>query len=95
MTITECSESSYAFFVMEESLHVTNFGTKKVGDYFNVERSLKIGDRIDGHIVTGHIDTVGKIMKTEKKEDNSLILTVSFDKKYSTNIVKKGSITLN
>jgi riboflavin synthase len=95
MTLTGWNSDSYEFFVMEESLMVTNFWTKKVWDFFNVERSLKLGDRIDGHMVTGHIDIVGKVLKTEKKEDNSLILTVSFDKKFSSNIVKKGSITIN
>ena len=46
---------------------------KHIGDTFNVERSLKLGDRIDGHFVTGHIDTVGKVILLEKMGDGSLL----------------------
>ena len=58
MTLTKIGGDFYEFFVMEESLSVTNFCDKTKGDDFNVERSLKLGDRIDGHMVSGHIDTV-------------------------------------
>lgn len=95
MTITTIEDGFYEFFAMEESFRVTNFWTKKVGDIFNVERCLKIGERLDGHFVTGHIDTVWKVWLLEKKSDNSLLLWVEFDKKYSHLIIEKGSITLN
>lgn len=95
MTLTEITPETYSFFVMEESLRVTNFGHKQKGDTFNVERSLKLWDRIDGHMVSGHIDTLWNVIQTEKKTDGSLILSVSFDKKYNTLIIRKGSITLN
>ena len=48
---------------MKESLGVTNFGEKKVGDFFNVERCMRLSDRLDGHIVSGHIDTIGKVTR--------------------------------
>ncbi|MBP9778995.1 riboflavin synthase [Candidatus Gracilibacteria bacterium] len=95
MTLTNWSTEQYEFFVMEESLRVTNFGKKIIGDFFNVEQSLKLGDRIDGHMVTGHIDTTGVVRNTEKKEDGSMILSVSFDTQYQVNIIQKGSITIN
>ncbi len=95
MTITSASEDQYSFFVMEESLSVTNFGEKKVGDFFNVERCMKLSDRLDGHIVSGHIDAIGKVIKREKRGDGSLFLTVFFDAKYKNYIVRKGSIAVN
>ena len=58
MTIESFKDDSYTFFVMEESLKKTNFSQKNIGDSFNVERCLQVGDRIDGHFVSGHIDTI-------------------------------------
>lgn len=95
MTLTAISEDSYEFFVMEESLSVTNFGAKQGGDTFNVERSLKLWDRIDGHIVTGHIDTVWKVIRKNRLEDDSLILEVELDIKYDEYLIRKGSIAIN
>ena len=80
---------------MQESLQVTNFWTKKVGDPFNVERSLRVGDRIDGHFVTGHIDTVGEVILLEKRDDTSLLYWISYDPRYDTLVIEKGSITIN
>ncbi len=95
MTLTNWSTEQYEFFVMEESLRVTNFWKKIIWDFFNVEQSLKLWDRIDGHMVTGHIDTTWVVRNTEKKEDGSMILSVSFDTQYQVNIIQKGSITIN
>lgn len=58
MTLTTITPEYYEFFTMQESLRITNFSMKQVGDTFNVERSLSMSDRIDGHFVTGHIDTI-------------------------------------
>ena len=95
MTITLSNLEYYEFFTMQESLSVTNFWTKKIGDTFNVERSLKIGDRIDWHFVTGHIDTVGKVILLEKWPDGSLLCWISYDPRYDTLVIEKGSITIN
>lgn len=95
MTITEFDDQKYSFFSMEESLKITNFWTKKVWDYFNVERSLKIGDRIDWHFVTGHIDTTWIVDKIIINQDNSKIIYIKFDKNYNNFIIKKWSITIN
>ncbi len=95
MTLTEWNSDTYSFFVMEESLGITNLGKKIIGDTFNVERSLKLGDRIDGHMVTGHIDTIWEVINALKNQDSSLILTIGFDKKHKNLIVKKWSIAIN
>lgn len=95
MTLESIAEGSYSFFAMEESLKKTNFWEKKVGDSFNVERSMKIWERIDGHFVTGHVDTRGIVKHIEKKQDSSLILWVSFPEHFSLYTIEKGSISLN
>ena len=95
MTITEAKKESYSFFSMEESLKITNFWNKKNWDYFNVERSIKVWDRIDWHFVSWHIDTTWIINKIIKNNDNSLIVYVNFDKKYNDFVIKKWSITIN
>jgi len=95
MTLTKIENNYYEFFAMEKTLRVTNFGTKKVNDTFNVERCIQIGERLDGHFVTGHIDTTGTVTRLEKKDDGSLIYGVNFDPKYNNLLIEKGSITLN
>lgn len=89
MTLTRVNNTTYSFFVMEESLEVTNFCDKSIGDYFNVERSLKLSDRIDGHMVTGHVDVVGRIVEKEYREDQSCILSVIYPKEFSAFIIRK------
>ena len=95
MTLTTITPEYYEFFAMEETLRVTNFGKKNTGDNFNVERCIQIGDRLDGHFVTGHIDTIGTVTKLERKDDNSLIYGVNFDPQYNNLLIQKGSITIN
>ncbi len=95
MSIDSLGEESYSFFMMQESLNKTNFWYKKVWDSFNVERCLKAEDRIDGHFVSGHIDTTGEITYLERIKDNSLIIWVSFDEKFSKLTIEKGSIAIN
>lgn len=95
MTLTEVSEKSYSFFAMEETLRVTNFGTKSVWDLFNVEYALRMWDFLDGHMVSGHIDTIGHVVELTKNEDESLILRVQIDAMESKFLIKKWSIALN
>ncbi len=95
MTLTESTLEYYEFFTMQESLTVTNFSTKMVGDTFNVERSLAIGDHIDGHFVTGHIDTIGTVNYLENQADGSLVYGIGFDTEFSNLVIRKGSIAIN
>lgn len=95
MTIESIEKDSYTFFVMEESLHKTNFWKKSVGDVFNIELCVKANDRIDGHFVSGHIDCVGIISEKTFQEDTSLLLWVSFDPVFSKYTIQKWSIALN
>lgn len=88
-------DGTYAFFAMGESLSRTIFGTKKVGEYFNVERSMRLDSRLDGHLVSGHIDTVAEVTNLEWADDGSLGVTIAYDAKYDAWVVEKGSITIN
>ena len=95
MTIESFDTDTYTFFAMEESLNLTNFWEKNTWDSFNVERCLKVWDRIDGHFVSGHIDSIGKIKNLTKNPDGALIVDISYDISYSDLVVHKWSITLN
>lgn len=95
MTIESFDTENYTFFSMEESLKKTNFWNKKIGDVFNIERCLKSWDRIDGHFVTGHIDTTWTVEKVEKLSDDSLIIWVNFNEKFTRYVIEKWSIAIN
>lgn len=95
MTVEKFDDESYTFFAMEESLKKTNFGLKQVWDYFNVERCLKVGDRIDGHFVTGHVDATWEVKDIVVNEDGSKEIFFSFPKEFDNNMIDKGSITVN
>lgn len=95
MTLTEINNDYYSFFVMEESLKRTNFWNKKKWDFFNVETSVQLWDKIDGHIVSGHIDCVWKVKSIKTLQDNSKIIFIEFNEKYTNVIIEKWSITVN
>lgn len=95
MTLTSWNEKSYTFFAMQESLKVTNFWSKNIWDFFNVERCVKVWDRLDGHMVSWHIDTIWEVSNIIKNSDNSKELFVSFSQEFSKYIIPKWSITIN
>ena len=69
MTITTLGNDRYEFFIMEESLSKTSFAAVQPGEFCNIERCLRVGDRLDGHMVTGHIDTTARITHIEEAID--------------------------
>lgn len=95
MTVDSYDANSYQFFVMEESFSKTNFSEKKQWDFFNIERCLKVSDRIDGHFVSGHVDTTGKIESLKRNDDDSLLLGISFPQEHSAYTIEKWSIAIN
>lgn len=95
MTVDSISDTSYSFFMMQESLYKTNFWDKAIWDSFNIERCLKANDRIDGHFVSWHIDTTGSVTHLEKIQDGSLIIWISFDNHFSNLTISKWSIAIN
>lgn len=95
MTIESFNDNAYNFFVMEESLNKTNFWNKRPWGYFNIARCLKAEDRVDGHFVSGHIDTTWVVSFLDKKQDGSLIVWVDFSEEFSKFTIKKWSIAIN
>lgn len=83
-----------SFEMMQETSKITNLGALKIGEKVNLERALKLGDRISGHIVSGHIDCVGVIRKKIIKAGNLCFeIAVPLDK--LKNILLKGSICVD
>jgi len=95
MTIIESDNEKYSFFVMEESIKKTNFKTKYIWDFFNIEWSLKLSDTMDWHFVSGHVDTTWIVEKIIENTDNSKYYFIKYDNKYNNLVIEKWSITIN
>ncbi|QTA86400.1 riboflavin synthase [Desulfonema magnum] len=80
--------------VSPETLGMTTFGKAKVGDRVNLERALRLSDRLDGHLVSGHIDGTG-ILKHRKITDNAIIITIGVSESLSRYMIKKGSVAVD
>jgi len=94
LTISDINNTSAVFDVMEETLGRADLESLKSGDNVNLERALKVGDRLGGHFVTGHIDCTARILeKNEQAGNNSL--KVSLEKDNLKYVVEKGSVTLD
>ena len=94
LTATKISKSKCIFEMIEETTKKTDLGNLKVGGVVNIERSLKAGDRLEGHFVLGHVDGVGVIKKILKKPKE---VQVYFEvpKNLAKYVVKKGSIAID
>lgn len=96
LTVIELNESKKAHTVtaVQETLAKTNLQSLKVGDFINLERSLKLSDRLDGHIVQGHVDTTATCKKVEE-ENGSWKFTFTYSEKAAHITVEKGSVCIN
>jgi riboflavin synthase len=92
-TVVARDASSFTTVVIEETLRKTNFGSLSAGEVVNLERSLRMGDRLDGHLVQGHTDCTGRI-DSITQEDTNWLLQVSFPDEWAPYIVGRGSIAL-
>ena len=94
LTLAERRGANGRFDVVPETWRLTTLNTLKAGDPVNVERSLRLGDRIDGHFVQGHVDGVGKIVRIQRDEgEYKLSVTAGAD--LMPYIVRKGSVALD
>lgn len=93
-TVIEFDNSSFKVFASVETLNVTTFNSFKVGDKVNLERTLRLCDRLDGHVVTGHVDTIAKIVNICKISETTLF-SIELAQKYVKQVVQKGSITID
>tara|TARA_B100001750_G_C15362280_1_gene522829 strand:+ start:163 stop:747 length:585 start_codon:yes stop_codon:yes gene_type:complete len=94
LTVTNKSEKSHNVTLVNETIKKSKFSDLRIGSELNLERSMKINGRIDGHIVQGHVDDVGKCVNIED-ESNSWIFTFQISDKFSRYLVEKGSISIN
>lgn len=94
LTVTSFTSGSFTADVMPESMKRTNLGLLSIGTKVNMERALRVGDRLGGHIVSGHIDGLGEIAET-KRDDNAIWVTISTSSKILKYIIEKGSIAID
>ena len=94
LTATKISKSKCIFEMIEETTKKTDLGNLKIGGVVNIERSLKAGDRLEGHFVLGHVDGVGIIKKILKKP-KEVQIHFEVPKNLAKYVVKKGSIAID
>jgi riboflavin synthase len=94
LTVEEIREDVYRVTAISETLDKTNAGKWETGDIVNLERSLPMNGRLDGHIVQGHVDGTA-ICVGKKDVGGSFEFTFSFDREHAALIIEKGSICLN
>jgi len=94
LTATKLKKSKCVFEMIDETTKKTDLGNLKVGGIVNIERSLKAGDRLEGHFVLGHVDGVGTIKKIQTKP-KEVQVWIEIPKKLAKYVVKKGSIALD
>ncbi|WP_286235793.1 riboflavin synthase subunit alpha [Thalassotalea sediminis] len=87
-------KSVIEFDVIDETLRLTNLGTLTVGEFVNIERSLKMGDELGGHIVSGHIHGTAKVNNISQTPTNCQI-TFEMDTAWKKYVLEKGFITIN
>ena len=94
LSIVELTPSSMRFDVVPETWAKTTLEERTKGDRVNLERAMKVGDRLDGHVVQGHVEGVG-IVKSVKRKEKSLLITFHFPLFTLPFIVPKGSVTID
>jgi riboflavin synthase len=94
LTVVGIYNDDYTVTAIRETIEKTNLGDWKTGDLLNLERAMKLGDRLDGHIVQGHVDQTG-ICKSIAEANGSWYYTFEYNPKLSNITIEKGSITVN
>lgn len=94
LTVTGLTDGGHWVTAVRETLQKTNLADWKEGHTVNLERSLRVGDRLDGHMVQGHVDTTGQCLE-KSDEAGSWRFRFSFPKEFAQLIVPKGSICVN
>jgi riboflavin synthase len=94
LTATKVSRAEAEFEMVSETIRRTNLGQTKPGEMVNIERSLRVGDRLEGHFVLGHVDGTGVIEDIQKMSSETTIW-VKLDKWLTQSLVPKGSIAVD
>ena len=94
LTVVDIKQGSYTVTAIKETLEKTNLGGLQIGDLVNLERAMKMGDRLDGHLVQGHIDQTA-VCKNIEESGGSWIFSFEYDPLLGNITIEKGSITIN
>ncbi len=94
LTVVSITGNRYVVTAVAETLAKTNLANWQVGDLVNMERSLRLGDRLDGHFVQGHVDATATCI-TKETLDGSWLFRFRFPAQYASLIIEKGSICIN
>ena len=94
MTVTSLDGSDFTVTAIRETVKKTNLGEWKTGDNINIERAMKLGDRLDGHIVQGHVDQIG-ICTSITEANGSWYYSFEYDASLKNLTIEKGSVTIN
>lgn len=94
LTVVAINDNQYTVTAIRETIEKTNIGSWKTSDSINLERAMKLGDRLDGHIVQGHIDQTAICTHIESA-NGSTYFTFEYDKSLGNITIEKGSITVN
>jgi riboflavin synthase len=94
LTVVDLNDDQYTVTAIKETLDKTNLSNWNKGDLINLERAMKLGDRLDGHIVQGHVDQIG-VCKSIKEANGSWYFSFEYDNILNNITIEKGSITIN
>lgn len=94
LTVAAVTENSLEFDVITETLQRTTLGRKHVGDRVNLERSLKVGDRLDGHFVQGHVDGTAAVTAV-RRSDREYVIGLRPEERLAPYMVPKGSVAID
>lgn len=94
LTVVAIEGSRYKVTAVQETLLKTNLNSWKAGDIVNLERAMKVGDRLDGHFVQGHVDAVATCIEKQTLE-GSWLFRFRFPQQFAALVIEKGSVCLN
>jgi len=94
LTVVSLDKNEYVVTAIKETLDKTNLGQLEVNATVNLERAMKLGDRLDGHIVQGHVDQTA-ICENVSEQNGSWFYTFSYDAALNNVTIEKGSVTVN
>lgn len=94
LTVVAIEGSRYKVTAVQETLLKTNLNSWKEGDIVNLERAMKVGDRLDGHFVQGHVDAVATCIEKQTLE-GSWLFRFRFPQQFAALVIEKGSVCLN
>ena len=94
LTAVKIDGKRFEVDVSPETLQTTTFGQANVGERLNIERAMRLSDRIDGHLVSGHIDGTG-VVKQRESLSNAIIVTIDLDESLTRYMIAKGSVAMD